>query len=64
MIFDNGTCLVGYSALKVIDPLKGKTELSNENLQNTLNEIARFSQRDADTAECLQVIGKDFGLKI
>jgi beta-carotene ketolase (CrtO type) len=51
MIFDNDTCLVGYSALKVIDPETGKTELSNNNLQKTLNEIARFSQKDADTAE-------------
>ena len=51
MVFDNDTCLVGYSALKVVDPLTGKTELSNKNLQKTLNEISRFSQRDADTAE-------------
>jgi phytoene dehydrogenase-like protein len=51
MIFDNDTCLVGYSALKVVDPLTGKTELSHENLQKSLNEIARFSQNDASTAE-------------
>jgi phytoene dehydrogenase-like protein len=51
MIFDNDTCLVGYSALKVVDPLTGKTEVSHENLQKTLNEIRRFSKRDADTAE-------------
>ena len=51
MIFDNDTCLVGYSAMKVVDPLTGRTELSEENLQKTLNEIARFSKKDADTAE-------------
>ena len=51
MIFDNDTCLMGYSAMKVVDPVTGKTELSNENLQKTLNEISRFSKRDADTAE-------------
>ncbi len=51
MIFDNDTCLVGYSALKVVDPVTGKTEVSQENLQKTLNEIARFSKDDADTAE-------------
>jgi len=51
MVFDNDTCLVGYSALKVVDPLTGKTEVSHENLQRTLNEISRFSQKDADTAE-------------
>ena len=51
MIFDNDTCLMGYSAMKVVDPVTGKTELSNENLQKTLNEISRFSKRDAETAE-------------
>jgi phytoene dehydrogenase-like protein len=51
MIFDNDTCLIGYSALKVVDPLTGKTEVSHENLQKALNEISRFSQKDADTAE-------------
>lgn len=51
MVFDNDTCLVGYSALKVVDPLTGRTEVSHENLQKTLNEIRRFSKRDAETAE-------------
>ncbi|MFH1115256.1 MAG: NAD(P)/FAD-dependent oxidoreductase, partial [Pseudomonadota bacterium] len=51
MIFDNDTCLIGYSALKVSDPITGKTEISHENMQKTLDEISRFSQRDADTAE-------------
>jgi beta-carotene ketolase (CrtO type) len=51
MIFDNDTCLVGYSAFTVVDPLTGKTERSDENLQKTLNEISRFSKKDADTAE-------------
>lgn len=51
MIFDNDTCLIGYSALKVVDPLSGRTEVSHENLQKTLDGIRRFSERDADTAE-------------
>jgi phytoene dehydrogenase-like protein len=51
MIFDNDTCLVEYSAMKVVDPLTGKTELSEDNLQKSLHEISRFSKRDADTAE-------------
>jgi beta-carotene ketolase (CrtO type) len=51
MIYDNDTCLVGYSALKVVDQETGRTEVSNEDLQKSLNEIARFSQADADTAE-------------
>ncbi len=60
MIFDNDTCLIGYSAYNVVDPLTGKTELSNENLQKTLNEISRFSKRDADTAEelCRRYVSK------
>jgi phytoene dehydrogenase-like protein len=51
MVFDNDTCLVGYSALKVVDPLTGRTEVSHDNLQKTLNEIRRFSKNDADKAE-------------
>ncbi|MEJ2098748.1 MAG: NAD(P)/FAD-dependent oxidoreductase [Desulfobacterales bacterium] len=51
MIFDNDTCLVGYTYLKVVDEQTGRTELSNENMQKSLNEIARFSKKDADTAE-------------
>ena len=51
MVFDNETCLVGYSALRVVDPLTGRTEFSQENAQKTLNEIARFSPHDAGTAE-------------
>lgn len=51
MVFDNDTCLVGYSALRVVDPLTGEAEFSKENAQRTINEIARFSQNDANTAE-------------
>jgi len=51
MVFDNDTCLVGYSVLRVVDPITGKTEFSEENAQKTLNEIARFSKQDANTAE-------------
>ncbi len=51
MVFDNDTCLVGYSALKVVDPLTGRTEVSQENLQKSLDEIRRFSKNDAGTAE-------------
>jgi phytoene dehydrogenase-like protein len=51
MVFDNDTCLVGYSALRVVDPSTCKTELDAENAQKTIDEIARFSQNDAHTAE-------------
>jgi phytoene dehydrogenase-like protein len=51
MIFDNDTCLVGYSALKVVDPVTGRTEVSHENLRKTLDQIRRFSKKDAETAD-------------
>jgi beta-carotene ketolase (CrtO type) len=51
MIYDNDTCLVGYSAMEVVDKETGRTEVSHENLQKTLNEIARFSEADANVAE-------------
>lgn len=51
MIFDNDTCFVGYSAMKVADPVTGRTEISHENLQKTLDQIKRFSKKDAETAE-------------
>jgi phytoene dehydrogenase-like protein len=51
IIFDNDTCLVGYPANKVVDPGSGRTEYSEHNVQKTLNEIARFSPKDAETAQ-------------
>jgi len=51
IVFDNDTCLVGYPAFKVVDSGSGKAEYSEENVQKTLNEIARFSQKDAETAQ-------------
>jgi beta-carotene ketolase (CrtO type) len=51
MVFDNDTCLVGYSAMRVVDPLTGRAEFSDENTRKTLNQIARFSKNDAGTAE-------------
>jgi beta-carotene ketolase (CrtO type) len=51
MVFDNDTCLVGYSAMRVVDPLTGRAEFSDENTRKTLNQIARFSKNDASTAE-------------
>jgi beta-carotene ketolase (CrtO type) len=51
MVFDNDTCLIGYSAMRVVDPVTGRAEFSKKNTQKTLNEIARFSRNDAHTAE-------------
>lgn len=51
MIYDDETCFVGHSALKVVDHMTGEAEVSHENLQKTINEIRRFSQHDADACE-------------
>ncbi len=53
MIFDNETCLVGYTAHKVVDEVTGRTEFSAENAEKTAASIARFSERDAETARGL-----------
>ena len=50
MIFDNGTCIVGYVAHKVVDEITGRSEFSPEAAGRTVAEIARFSARDAETA--------------
>jgi beta-carotene ketolase (CrtO type) len=49
MIFDDGSSLVGYSASRVVDPQTGRQERSDENVQRTFEQIARFSARDAET---------------
>jgi len=50
MIFDDETCLVTYPTYEVVDIKTGRTERSHENLNKTLKEISRFSERDAETA--------------
>jgi phytoene dehydrogenase-like protein len=55
MIFEDGTCYVGYTAFPV-DPLTGKESYSEENVKKTYDEIARFSKADADTY--LDLLGK------
>lgn len=51
MIYDDETCFVGHSALKVVDQTTGRTEVSHENLQKTITAIRRFSEHDADACE-------------
>ena len=48
MIFDNGTCIVGYTAYKVVDEVTGRSEFFPENAEKTIAEIAKFSKRDAE----------------
>ncbi|MCL5266124.1 MAG: NAD(P)/FAD-dependent oxidoreductase [Chloroflexi bacterium] len=50
MIFDDDTSFIGYSAWRVVDPITGKAQFSQENAEKTLKEIAKFSERDAETA--------------
>lgn len=49
MVFEDETCFVGYSAYRV-DPETGKESLCQENVDRTLEQIARFSERDAEVA--------------
>ena len=49
MIFDDGSSLIGFSASRVVDPVTGRQERCADNVQRTWEQIARFSQADADT---------------
>jgi beta-carotene ketolase (CrtO type) len=48
MVFDDGSSFVGYSAWRVVDPVTGRQERSDENIELTHQQIKRFSERDAD----------------
>ena len=49
MIFDDGSSLIGFSASRVVDPVSGRQERCDQNIQRTWEQIARFSRRDAET---------------
>ena len=49
MIFDDGSSFIGYSASRVVDARSGQQERSEENIQRTWEQLARFSRKDADT---------------
>ena len=48
-IFDDGKCLVVYPALELVDQRTGETRYSPKNAEKVIKEIARFSERDAET---------------
>lgn len=48
MIFDDGSSFIGYSAFRVVDPVKGTTEFAPDNVRKTYDQIRGFSKRDAD----------------
>ena len=49
MIFDDGSSFIGYSAYRVVDEVTGATERSQEGIDRTVEQIRRFSNRDAET---------------
>ena len=55
IVFPDGTAFIGYSAL-VVDPATGVETYSEENVKRTYDEIAKLSQRDADTY--LELLGR------
>ena len=52
-IFDSEACVVTYPAWVVADAITGRAEFSSANVDKTYREIARFSERDAETAQIL-----------
>jgi beta-carotene ketolase (CrtO type) len=52
-IFLDGTCIVNYPAVVVVDKMTGRTEYYKENAEKTFNSIARISEKDAETARLL-----------
>ncbi len=48
MIFADGSSFIGYSAFRVVDPLTGRTEFADDNVQKTYEQIKAFSERDAE----------------
>src|SRR5207253_4864110 len=49
MVFDDGTSFIGYSASTVVDQETGAPQRSEHNIRRTYDQIARFSDEDAET---------------
>ncbi|HEY2600628.1 MAG TPA: NAD(P)/FAD-dependent oxidoreductase [Thermoleophilaceae bacterium] len=49
MIFDDGSSFIGHSAARVVDAATGRTERSDSGIEQTFQQIARVSPRDAET---------------
>ncbi len=49
MIFDDSSSFIGFSASRVVDASTGRQERSDQNIEKTAEQIARFSKPDADT---------------
>jgi len=49
MVFDNDKCFVPYHCYPVVDKATGRSQFDAKRLGKTLAQIARFSERDAET---------------
>jgi len=49
MVFDDGSSFIGFSAYRVVDAATGRAERWEEGIERTLEQIRRFSRRDAET---------------
>ena len=52
-IFDDGTCLQGYPSMTAADPITCEERAVPGGTEKMLREIARFSERDAETGSVL-----------
>lgn len=50
MVFDDETCVITYPSYLVVNEDPVTIEFNQENADKTIKEIARFSERDAETA--------------
>jgi len=49
IVFDDGTLLIGYPTLELKDPKTGEIARSEQNVKKTYEQIAQFSEVDAET---------------
>ncbi len=49
MVFEDGSSFIGFGAYRVVDEATGRAERWEEGIERTLEQIRRFSRRDADT---------------
>ena len=52
-VYDDGTCFLAYPAAEVVDPITVKERYVPENMEKTLKEVARCSERDVETVSIL-----------
>jgi phytoene dehydrogenase-like protein len=50
-IYPDGRYILGRAIYEVVDPFTGKSQFSEKNAQHNIDQIARFSKRDAGMVE-------------